>query len=104
MNTTNTQDPLEQKIDYLTRKVVALAEQVQALRDPAVKFTFTVEELAARWSLSAEAVRRLVRDKQLRPLREFRPFRFTLKEVRDFEDSDAPRLRGLESRRKGGRR
>ena len=91
----------EDKLDYLTQQVASLKTLVLSLKEPGPKYVLTVEELANRWNLSPEGIRRLVRDKQIRPLREFRPFRFTLKDIRDFEDNDTPRLRGME--RKGGR-
>jgi hypothetical protein len=100
----DTQTRIEAKLDTLSRQVATLSELVSSQSTPAAKCTLTVEELAHRWSLCPEAVRRLVRDKQLRPLRDFRPFRFTLKEILDFENNDAPRMRGLGSKRKGGRK
>lgn len=97
-------NPIDDKLDTLSRQIATLSELVASLNDPAVKFTLTVEELAQRWSLGPEAIRRLVRRKELRPLRDFKPFRFTLKEIRDFEDAESPRTYGLQSRRKGGRK
>ena len=95
---------LEDKVDYLVQQIDLLNKLIRSLREPNTRYVLTVEELSERWNLSYESIRRLVRDKQLRPLRDFRPFRFTLKEVREFENNDTPRLRGLESKRKGGRR
>ncbi|MBC2593753.1 helix-turn-helix domain-containing protein [Ruficoccus amylovorans] len=100
----DTQTRIEAKLDHLSRQVATLSELVSSQHTPATKCTLMVEELAERWSLCPEAVRRLVRDKQLRSLRDFRPYRFTLKEVLDFENNDAPRMRGLGSKRKGGRK
>jgi nucleotidyltransferase/DNA polymerase involved in DNA repair len=100
----DTQTRIEAKLDHLSRQVATLSELVSSRNTPATKCTLMVEELAERWSLCPEAVRRLVRDKQLRPLRDFRPYRFTLKEVLDFEENDTPRMRGHGSKRKGGRK
>ena len=100
----DTQTRIEAKLDHLSRQVATLSELVSSRNTPATKCTLTVEELAERGSLCPEAVRRLVRDKQLRPLRDFRPYRFTLKEVLDFENNDTLRVRGVGSKRKGGRK
>ena len=100
-----TKDPLESKLEHLSFQVAQLTEIIRDLKDPGVKYVLTVEELAQRWSLCPEAVRRLVREKRLRPLREFRPYRFTLEEIRSFESGDKPRFGSYASTsKKGGRR
>jgi len=95
-------DPLEAKLEHLSFQVAQLTEVVRDLKEPGVKYVLTVEELAQRWGLCAEAIRRLVREKQLRPLREFRPYRFTLDEIRSFESNEKPRY--ATAGRRGGRR
>ena len=94
---TNTQPTLDEKVDALTRRIDELGQIITSRQTPELKFCLTVEELASRWALGPEAVRRLVRNKELRPLRGFRPFRFTMEEVRRYEAQTS------NSSRKGGR-
>ena len=94
---TNTQPTLDEKLDALTRRIDELGQLITSRQAPELKFCLTVEELASRWALGPEAVRRLVRNKELRPLRGFRPFRFTMEEVRRYEALTT------HSARKGGR-
>ncbi len=94
---TNTQPTLDEKLDALTRRIDELGQIISSRQTPELKFCLTVEELASRWALGPEAVRRLVRSKELRPLRGFRPFRFTMEEVRRYE------AQTTNSARKGGR-
>ncbi len=93
---------VEEKIDTLTRRLEELTELTASRREPYHKFCLTVEELAERWALCPEAVRRLIREKKLRPLRGFRPFRITLDEIKRYESLDD----GLDVGKllKGGRR
>ena len=53
-----------------------------------LKFVFTVSELAERWAVSDESIRRLIRERRLRPLQKFRPFRISMDEVRRYETYD----------------
>lgn len=76
---------LEEKLDTLSQQISELGEQVGSQNDPQRKFCLRVEELARRWDVCPEAIRRLVREKQLKPLRGFRPFRFTFDEIRRYE-------------------
>lgn len=94
---TNTQPTLDEKLDALTRRIDELGQLITSRQTPELKFCLTVEELSSRWALGPEAVRRLVRNKELRPLRGFRPFRFTMEEVRRYEALTTS------SARKGGR-
>jgi hypothetical protein len=94
---TNTQPTLDEKLDALTRRIDELGLLITSRQTPELKFCLTVEELSSRWALGPEAVRRLVRNKELRPLRGFRPFRFTMEEVRRYEAQTSS------SARKGGR-
>jgi len=94
---TNTQPTLDEKLDALTRRIDELGKLITSRQTPELKFCLTVDELASRWALGPEAVRRLVRSKELRPLRGFRPFRFTMEEVRRYEAQTS------NSARKGGR-
>jgi hypothetical protein len=88
---------LDEKLDALTRRIDELGQLITSKQTPELKFCLTVEELSSRWALGPEAVRRLVRSKELRPLRGFRPFRFTMEEVRRYEAQTSG------SARKGGR-
>jgi hypothetical protein len=78
----------DEQIEALARQIRELGEILIKQLHPEHKFCLTVEELAQRWILSPEAVRRLVRAKELKPLRGFRPFRFTLDEIRRYEQQD----------------
>lgn len=93
-------DPLHQQVHDLSRQVEQLCEILVSQKTPDNKFCLTVEELAQRWALSHEAIRRLVRDKRLRPLRGFRPFRFTMDEIHAYERSGD---RSLDLLKKKGR-
>jgi DNA-binding transcriptional regulator YhcF (GntR family) len=79
---------LEQKIDQLSRQVKDLSEIISAELNPQNKFCLSVEELAQRWDVSVERIRRLVRDKKLKPMRGLGKHRFTLDEIRRFENAD----------------
>lgn len=79
---------LEQKIDQLSRQVQDLGEILSHQLNPQNKFCLSAEELAQRWDVSIERVRRLVRDKKLRPMRGLGKHRFTLDEIRRFETAD----------------
>jgi len=94
---------LEEKIDSLSRQLTELGEYVlKTQHHPEHRFCLTVEELAERWALCPEAIRRLIRAKNLKPLRGFRPFRITLDEIRRYEALEG----GLDVGKllKGGRR
>lgn len=73
---------------------------------PAVKACFFVGELAERWQVHPESIRRLIRDRKLKTLTGFRPYRITFDEVRRYECLDeAAEVRAeYMTRRKGGRR
>ena len=79
---------LEQKIDQLSRQVQDLGEIISSELNPQNKFCLSVEELAQRWDVSIELIRRLVRDKKLKPMRGLGKHRFTLDEIRRFETKD----------------
>lgn len=84
----NANSTLEKRIDQLARRIQELGEILSKQFHPEQKFCLTANELAERWELGPEAIRRLVRSKQLRPLRGFRPFRFTMDEIRRYEQRD----------------
>lgn len=73
------------------------------LDQPQLKAVFTVEELAARWCTHPESIRRLIREKQIKPLRRFRPFRITYDEIRRYETFDAAAERQKEILARQGR-
>lgn len=58
-----------------------------------LKAVFHVEELAQRWAVHPESVRKLIRARALRPLRGFRPYRIPFDEVRRYETHDEARAR-----------
>lgn len=58
------------------------------LTTTSLKAVYTVQELADRWCTHPESIRRLIRDKQLKVLRGFRPFRITFEEIRRYETFD----------------
>lgn len=76
---------VDEKIDHLVRRVDELGRLLSTKTASDLKHCYTVEELAQRWELCPEAIRRLIRNKQLRPLRGFRPFRITLDEIKRYE-------------------
>ena len=78
----------DEKIEVLARRIQELGEILSKQIHPEQKFCLAVEELAERWGTHPESIRRLVRTKQLKPLRSFRPFRFTLDEIHRFEQQD----------------
>jgi excisionase family DNA binding protein len=82
------QQSLEQKIDQLSRQVRDLSEIISSEINPQNKFCLSVEELAHRWDVSVERIRRLVRDRQLKAMRALGRHRFTLDEIRRFENAD----------------
>lgn len=94
---------LEQKIDQLSRQVKDLSEIIFSEINPQNKFCLSVEEVAGRWDVCNEQVRRLVRDRKLKPMRGLGRYRFTLDEIRRFEnaDRDVDKLALLRSRRLG---
>lgn len=73
---------------------------------PAYKAVYSVAELGERWQIHPESIRRLIRDKKLKTLSGFRPYRITFDEVRRYEcqDEAAEMRAGYIARRKGGRR
>ena len=79
---------LEEKIDHLTRQVQELGELVLRHAMPEQKFCLGVEELARRWDVHAELIRRLVRDRKLKAMRGLGKHRFTIDEIRRFETHD----------------
>lgn len=76
---------VDEKIDHLVRQVDKLGHLLSVKTTSDLKHCYTVEELARRWDLCPEAIRRLIRAKQLKPLRGFRPFRITLDEIKRYE-------------------
>lgn len=73
------------QLTTLSQQIRELSELLIKSPCGAQKHCLTVEDLAARWMLNTETVRRLVRDGKLNPLHSVRPFRFTLAEVHRFE-------------------
>lgn len=82
---TSEEAPLETKIDRLIQQIGDLEHILLAERDPSIRHCLSAEELAQRWGLGTESVRRLIRTRQLKPLRGFRPFRITLDEIKRYE-------------------
>ena len=76
---------VEEQLTRIARQIEDLTVLTIRQREPGLKNCLTAEELAERWALCPEAVRRLIRDKKLKPLRGFRPFRITLDEIRRYE-------------------
>lgn len=74
-----------------------------ALPEPALKAVLTVEELAKRWCTHPESIRRLIRRKEIKTLRGFRPFRITFDEIRRYETHDAAAERRKEILARHGR-
>lgn len=70
---------------------------------PQLKAVFTVEELAARWCTHPESIRRMIRDKKIKTLRGFRPFRVTFDEIRRYETFDPAEERRKEILARNGR-
>jgi hypothetical protein len=83
--TTNAFPALEDQLARISRQLEEITDLTLRQREPSLKNCLTVEELAERWALCPEAVRRLIREKKLKPLRGFRPFRITLDEIRRYE-------------------
>lgn len=73
------------------------------LPEPTLKAVLTVEELAARWCTHPESIRRLIRRKDLKPLRGFRPFRVPFDEIRRYETYDPATERQKEILARNGR-
>lgn len=94
---------LEQQIKRLSHQINELSEMISRELNPHNKFCLSVEELAQRWDVSSERIRRLVRDKKLKPMRGLGKHRFTLDEIRRFENADqeVDKLALLRSRRLG---
>ncbi len=78
---------LDSQISSLTVQVAWLTEQLQAQLRPVVptKMVMTVPELASRWGLSIETIRRMIRRKALRTVRGQAPYAIALAEVFRFE-------------------
>lgn len=87
--------------DSLTRTEAEPAST--ALPEPPLKAVFTVDELAARWCLHPETIRRMIRDKKIKTLRGFRPFRVTFEEIRRYETFDPAEERRKEILARNGR-
>ena len=77
----------DSQLAALIVQVAWLTEQLQTQLRSAVptKLVLTVPELAARWSLSVETIRRMIRRKELRTVRGLRPYEIALGEVYRFE-------------------
>ena len=76
-------------------------------KHPTLLAVYSVTELADRWQVHPESIRRLIRDKKLKTLSGFRPYRITFDEVRRYECLDeASEIRAeyVARRKKGGRR
>jgi len=72
-------------------------------RKPAIQAVYSVAELAERWRVHPESVRILIRRRELKPLRAFRPYRITYDEVRRYEtqsEEDEVRETYLNNRRR----
>jgi hypothetical protein len=94
---------LEKKIDQLSLQVKELGEIITSELNPQNKFCLNTEELALRWDVSIERIRRLVREKKIKPMRGLGQHRFTLDEIRRFEnrEQDVDKLALLRGRRLG---
>lgn len=68
----------------------AYADPIETIRPGGLKAVYTVQELAERWCAHPESIRRLIREKQIKTLRGFRPFRITFDEIRRYESFDSP--------------
>ncbi len=73
------------------------------IAEPSLKAVFTVPELAERWCTCEESIRRLIRDKEIKPLRGFRPFRIPFDEIRKYETYDPAEERKKEIFARHGR-
>jgi hypothetical protein len=75
------------RIDELRTQVASLTEQLRALLGAATppRMVLTVPELAFRWSLSIETVRRMIRRGELATVRNQAPYAIALAEVYRFE-------------------
>ena len=74
---------------------------------PTYQAVYSVAELAERWNVHSESIRRLIRDKKLKTLSGFRPYRITYDEVRRYECLDEAseiRTEYIARRKKGDRR
>lgn len=74
-----------------------------SLPEPTLKAVLTVEELAARWCTHPESIRRLIRRKEIKKLRGFRPFRIPFDEIRRYETYDPAAERQQEIQARHGR-
>ena len=83
-----TQPTLEERVQDLAEQITQLCNTLAASREQSPRVCFSVEEVAKRWGVAGGRVRRLIRDKHLKPLRGFRPFRITLDEIRRYEALD----------------
>jgi hypothetical protein len=73
------------------------------LIQPRIQAVFAVAELAERWRVHPESIRKLIRRRELKPLRAFRPYRITYDEVRRYEtqnEEDEVRETYLNNRRR----
>ncbi len=85
------------RIDELRSQVASLTEQLRSLLGAAIppRMVVTVPELAFRWSLSIETIRRMIRRGDLASVRGQAPYAIALSEVYRFESGTrtATRLR-----------
>ena len=88
------------RIDELRTQVASLTEQLRSLLGAAIpqRMVVTVPELAFRWSLSIETIRRMIRRGELATVRSQAPYAITLAEVYRFEHG----TRTATKLRKGG--
>ena len=77
----------DSQIAALTVQVAWLTEQLQAHLRPVVptKMVLTVPELATRWGMSIETIRRMIRRGELATVRSHAPYAIALAEVYRFE-------------------
>ncbi len=78
---------LEEKVDLIQSSLEELRAELRR-RSTAYKATLTVRELAERWNVGEETVRILIRRRQLRPIRGFRPYVITMAEVTRYESAE----------------
>jgi hypothetical protein len=85
------------RIDELRTQVASLTEQVRSLLGSAIppRMVVTVPELAFRWSLSIETIRRMIRRGEMASVRGHAPYAISLAEVYRIESGPrtATRLR-----------
>ena len=83
------------EIPNSTESIISTAAP-DPLPEQNLKAVFTVQELAERWCLHPESIRRMMRDKKIKPLRGFRPFRIPFDEIRRYEQYDYAKERQKE--------